>query len=722
MVYFNTSNSSAPGTEYHDIKIDDPLLTKYGFTKFSLPLNDNAIKMILYNDKDPSMITYIDIDKRNLDNTVNLLKDKLLSERKIDEETAAGLGAYLRNACICRIEDQDGDFNFFKNGNGNGKAEQKKNKEKNNQNLQAQPTEKNKRQYVAYKYSNKGKGTLHEAAIIAGQPMFLKYENDELKTVEQIEEPSRIIKPPYSEEHPYESYEFANMKEVKEYSERAKSMSIDSLYTRVKQFVADYNDQDPSKLNLLSIDIIFSYFQDKFATTHYDSIVGDNDSGKSSLGITFEALAYRPVCMTDPSAANIFRCLGTIEPGQCTIILDEADKIDKSPEMMAILKTGYQLTGKVPKINTNTLRQEFFWTYGLKIIIAEKSMSLIEAKGVHDRTFSFTAYPGDSTFDIKETLNPIGEAECQKRMSELLSFRKLLLIYRLLHFKDSVANIDISLKRRSRELVKPTIQLFSNAEPHVQKEIWSTLEGFLKAKQTRKGNTIEVALYPIIANLVSQDGREVHARDIWNVIVEGNFIKGHLDEKKPNQFETEDYGTIYRNTITNVICDKLGAQKEHKEIGSVLIFDIDKLAKIGKSYDLDIGIQLKLPDENSEADGSDSSDDFSNTLTASKENDDTKITSNPSNSVKISEGNLNNIINGRIEKNESHPVTSLQPSAPSEPSVNVLGEPSTANLQQARQVSESIYRIGRSDNWACRNCRQKGDKWFMQQHLCRSSR
>ena len=80
------------------------------------------------------------------------------------------------------------------------------------------------------------------------------------------------------------------------------------------------------------------------------------------------------------------------------------DKIDKSPETMAILKTGYQLNKKVPKINTNTRRQEFFYTYGLKIIIAEKSMSMIEAKGVYDRTFSFTAYPGDSAVDIKETL------------------------------------------------------------------------------------------------------------------------------------------------------------------------------------------------------------------------------------------------------------------------------------------------------------------------------
>jgi hypothetical protein len=706
-------------SEHYEIIIDDPVLTKHGFTKFSLPLNGSgtAARMAVHN-RDKSKMMYPAFYNSDLDKTVQSLREKIVSDGiLIDDDTADDLVAYFRNAVVLLSEDEDSPF--FKNGNGNGKAEQKKNKRRNNQNLLAQPTEKSKRQNIAYTYSNKGKGILHEAVIIAGQPLFLKYENGELKTVEQIEEASRIIKPPYPEEHPYEPYEFANMEEVKEYAERVKLMSIDSFYTQVKKFVANYNDQDACKLNLLSIDIIFSYFQDQFATTHYLSIVGDNDSGKSSLGITFEALAYRPVYMTDPSAANIFRCLGTIEPGQCTIILDEADKIDKSPEMMAILKTGYQLSGKVPKINTNTLRQEFFWTYGLKMIIAEKSMSLIEAKGVHDRTFSFTAYPGDSAFDIKETLNPLGEAECQKRLSELLSFRKLLLIYRLLHFKDSVANIDISLKRRSRELVKPTRQLFSNAEPHVQKEIWSTLEGFLKAKQTRKGNTIEVALYPIIANLVSQDGREVRARDIWNTIVEGIFIKGHYDEKKPNQFETEDYGTIYRNTITNVICDKLGAQKVHKEVGSVLTFDIDKLAKIAKSYDLYIDIQLKLSDENSEADGSDSSDDFSKTTATSNENDNTKIANVYQNSINISEGNPKNVVNNTREKDENPSVISVKPSEPSEPSAKVLEESSTAITQQ---VPESIYRLGHSDNWACKNCILKGDKWFMQQHPCRGSK
>jgi hypothetical protein len=31
----------------------------------------------------------------------------------------------------------------------------------------------------------------------------------------------------------------------------------------------------------------------------------------------------------------------------------------------------------------------------------------------------------------------------------------------------------------------------------------------------------------------------------------------------------------------------------------------------------------------------------------------------------------------------------------------------------------SIHRIGSSDTWGCRYCKQKGDKWFMQQHVCK---
>ena len=33
-------------------------------------------------------------------------------------------------------------------------------------------------------------------------------------------------------------------------------------------------------------------------------------------------------------------------------------------------------------------------------------------------------------------------------------------------------------------------------------------------------------------------------------------------------------------------------------------------------------------------------------------------------------------------------------------------------------VNKTIYRLGHSDTFACHNCKNKGDKWFMLQHNC----
>ena len=124
-------------------------------------------------------------------------------------------------------------------------------------------------QFTAYKYSNRGKTTLHEAIILKSRPVFLKYENGNLQVIEHIEEINRIIRAPSHEEYPYEPYEFTSKDEIQSYLEQAKQASIDSLYLKAKEFVQDYNDQDNNKLVAFATDIIFSYFQDKFATTHY---------------------------------------------------------------------------------------------------------------------------------------------------------------------------------------------------------------------------------------------------------------------------------------------------------------------------------------------------------------------------------------------------------------------------------------------------------------------
>jgi hypothetical protein len=321
--------------------------------------------------------------------------------------------------------------------------------------------------------------------MLGGIPTFLRYDekNDKLVPHQQIDEEYRMLRPPRLEEYPYTPYEFSSIEELDKYLEYAKKQSIDSLYRLTLDIVKLYNDQDQDKQILMALDIVWTYFQDKFPTTHYLCVTGDNDSGKSTVGNTFEAIAYRCVNMTNPSAPNVFRVLGTIEAGQCTLVLDESDRIDQSHEMMSILKTGYDHDKKVVKVNTNILNQEWFWTFGMKIIVAEKSPNQYIARGVLDRTFSFTTYSGSPQADIKEVVDPQGDPYRTRLYNKLIAFRKLMLVYRLIHFKDSIPDIDVNVQRRNKELCKPYIQLFYGSKS--QRQIEQTLEKFLQLKSER---------------------------------------------------------------------------------------------------------------------------------------------------------------------------------------------------------------------------------------------
>ena len=439
--------------------------------------------------------------------------------------------------------------------------------------------------YPTFKYS---RPFLHEAIILGALPGFIAYDRkaDKIFPFENIKEPSRILRPPNREEYPYQPYEFADEQELAEYLRRAKLADKDSLYKQAKSIVEKYNDQDEYKIILLATDLFWSYFQDRFGTTHYISVVGDNDSGKTSIGNTFEAVAYRTVNMTSPTAANVFRVYGLIEPGQCVLVLDEADKIDGDPDIMNILKSGYDYNKKVPKINSNTWKQEFFYVYGLKIIIAEKSPSRFKAKGLLDRTLGFTVYPGETQLDIKEvTAGNERNEQLDQALDDLLDFRKLMLIYRLLHFEDSIEDIDVGVIRRNRELCKPYLRLFYNTA--AQKEIEETFQTFLNIKNSKKATSIEAILIPVIIKLVEENGDQHFSGEVWDYVK--NNIQG--EAYGPNEYRIADH-TLYRNTITKILEDKFGAEPKHTNIGNQIIFKPEKLRRINKSYETAITIKV----------------------------------------------------------------------------------------------------------------------------------
>jgi hypothetical protein len=443
---------------------------------------------------------------------------------------------------------------------------------------------------VVYKYSNKDRSVLQEAVLLDGEAVFISYENGEIKATNRINSSNRILRPPHREEYPYDPYEFSSMENLKVFVDRVKRETAASLYQKAKFLVSMYNDQDEEIIILIASDVVWSYFQDRFGTTHYIEIVGDNGSGKSTIGHTFESIGYRPINMTDPSAANLFRALGTVEAGQCTIIADEADNMSNSPQLMSILKNGYQIRGRVFKINMNTQNQESFYAYCYKLIICEQSLKHGSAAGMLDRTFTVKTFKGKPKFDIKESLNPGGDKNRLQRIEELIDLRKMMLVYRLIHFQDPIEDIEIELDGRDRELCKPMLQLFHRTA--AEKEIEVTLRKFLSEKNAEKQNTIEYALYPIVVNLVNY-GKVVYVKQVWSELIHN--IQGIYDEeRKPNDFQTYDFGVIHRNTVSKLICDKFGARGGHRKDGNVLVFDLNKLVKAGQVYDFENGFQSKL--------------------------------------------------------------------------------------------------------------------------------
>jgi hypothetical protein len=467
-----------------------------------------------------------------------------------------------------------------------------------------------KQEETVYKYSGKGQAQLRESVIIAGIPYFIKKthiekRNEEIITVEPyIEEAIKTLRPPFREECPYIPYEFKSPEEPNLYLQRAKRETIDSIYQKVKYLVKAFDDVGEETLTVLSADIVASYFQDRCSTVHYLFILGDNGTGKSALGHTFECLGYRAVNITNTTESFWFRVFGTNEAGQVTIIAEEFERIDDRSQIMAMLKEGYHPNAKVPRMNNENTKMDFFLPFGFKIMIAERSPDENKAKGLLDRCLPIKTYRGIPKYDIKEVRNPQGNTERQRKLNQIVDLRRLLLSFRVEHFKDPLPEVDIGLDGRDKELCKPLLQLFYGlgASEDTLSEIEKALKHFLDIKNNRKDDSLEARVYPIIVDIVSKYGNENSTSLLWDHITGsiGGYFDKYLDKegneciKNPNVFHTLDSGNLYRISTIRMIRDKFGAEMKHKNTGNVLVFDPNHLVRAGKIYGKTKGIQTKL--------------------------------------------------------------------------------------------------------------------------------
>ena len=81
--------------------------------------------------------------------------------------------------------------------------------------------------------------------------------------------------------------------------------------------------------------------------------------------------------------------------------------------------------------------------------------------GFNDRKFDLKSLKGKPLFYVKELAKPKDAERYREVISRVDYFRKLMLVYRLLHAKDPIKDVRTNIDGRPLELTGPQICLFS---------------------------------------------------------------------------------------------------------------------------------------------------------------------------------------------------------------------------------------------------------------------
>lgn len=482
----------------------------------------------------------------------------------------------------------------------------------NNNNFNNNKNEGKKTVYPINKYSQGI--SLVEAILIDNVPYFLSLTEDEDKNPVlykkiPLTEDMDIV-PPERTEYLSKEYSFKSEKEVYHYLDLARHETLDSLFKKIKNILGKYIDMDDDFINILTADVVFTYFQDKLGMTHYILIVGDNNTGKSNILLVFSILGYRAILDTSITPANIYNFGSQLEESQHTIIEDELGNIDEQFDKKRMYQVSYRSGTNVTRMYDNnnpgntarkSSRQQRFFLYCFKMFATEEMPDKVKSKGFLERLIPLKALPGNPDYDIAEILDESGDEEFKKLNQELMDTRKLLLMYRLLHHIDPILNVELNIKNRYKQLTKPLIRLFQNSK--CLDEIIKSLSKYVIEKNEEKVDSLDSELLYLVTDLVkvtepgSDRKTKLMNKEIWKAIQE-RYPEGEIKDKedgKTNSYcwNIEGLGTISKKRLTEICSTKFGAIKyRDRALGRALKFDINTLNKIAGNYSIIEGIQI----------------------------------------------------------------------------------------------------------------------------------
>ena len=199
---------------------------------------------------------------------------------------------------------------------------------------------------------------------------------------------------------------------------------------------------------------------------------------------------------------------------------------------------------------------------------------------------------GFPQYDISEIINSAGDDEFQGLLDELLELRNILLIYRLLHFKDKIPNIRLNIENREKQLFKPVIRIFQNTK--TLDELLHVVSKYVGEKRERKTNTLHAFLYKIVTELTEeQNTYELESSLVWDIVQ--NKLEGSSIQNKPQSFESAEFGTISQKDIIQILIEVFGATRIKKAWWEqeIKIYP-SKIEKIARVYNFDVKIEVMV--------------------------------------------------------------------------------------------------------------------------------
>lgn len=412
-----------------------------------------------------------------------------------------------------------------------------------------------------------------ESVIIDGKPMFLAaFRHDGITRISilyTVQDKNGMTYNPCSpHEYPYPPYEFSR-EEISDFRKYELEVLIDSIKEQVDAFM----DMPEDQKTLLATTIMYSYHQDKGQTTPYLAVIGGPGSGKTRLQELVTWLAYRTMHGSSIPPADIFTYLGKHGEGLGTICIDECQTIIKDNDLMRILKAGYRKGSTVPRIDLNNGRkQEFFNTYGLKVLAGE---SLPNDEALIERCIQIDLVEGTPARD------EITDGDIQT-FKEL---RNKLLLYRMQTKFEALADIETDLKGRTKELWKPLIQTTHGTKYE------ATLKGLASLEQSKRIETRRNSLEGQIAQIVcglynSSKGKPIPFDRIWQELIT-------LGSEECNDTAyTDAYGKVTKQKVGRILQNVLHGQPSVDYIDGekkrVYYFERTMLEKVAKRYSLNL--------------------------------------------------------------------------------------------------------------------------------------